>query len=452
MKRILPNPELVHRPGPGPVAVEQRSLPSLPLEMLENIFEFLEFRDTCSALQTYRDLYYPVRINHPFWERLFLRHFASPRIVPEQSWLQECEMQNRLMFNIIAGRCAVGVAEVEGNRGVSCFTKGENGCLIICFKNGTICSFNQKTGKLDVLQPSLHPNDASHSPKKVVCQGGLYAVEGEREIRVWELATGKNIFIYKPKGDWHSSPITRMELMDGRLLIEAFVDPLLPKMDRPDDKPITIEIFDLRSKSDPIILPLSSSPFAILLQGNTLYCAVDNLQNDPVNLELRPMDQRIDVWDLETKTGQSFLNVRFPTCSRSFEMCLFNKETLFLFSEDSHQIFEYDLANLSKYRYLILWGTPGIPGGFYKEHALPCFMKSLSFLFDKCLPEQFAYWSCIANDGGGVQRFGINEAFSSCPWVFNRGTLSFLNATRQRIFFLDFTASKESFLVGLLQC
>jgi hypothetical protein len=451
MKRVLPNPEQVHRPGPRPVAVEQPSLPSLPLEILENIFEFLEFKDTCRALQTYRDLYYPVRINNPFWEKLFLRHFPSSRIVPEQSWMKECETQNRLMSNIIAGRCTIRGAQVEMNHGVSCFTKGENGCLIICFKNGAISNYDLKTGKSDVLQLSPNPNDAFRCPKKVVCQGGLYAVEWEREVRVWELATGNNIFSFKSKGEGYLSQITitRMELMDGRLLIEESPSLLYPPgLDRPNDEPAcTIQIFDLKSKSAQITLPLSSSPLAVLLHGKTLYCAIDDL--DKASFDL--LAQRIDFWDLETKTCQTSLNVNFPPDSVSFEMSLFAEKTLFLFCKDSNLILEYDLANPLQWHNFPLWKAPGIPFGFCKEQALVRSTKNLSFLFDKCFSEQFAYWTCSARDGNAALNFRINQASKKGSWSFNQGILSFLSITQKQMFFLDFAASKEELLGRIVE-
>ena len=453
MKRILPDPTQDYPTGLRPVNpgdAYQHSLPSLPLEILKEIFKYLSYKDTSSVLRSYQAIY-PVRANNSFWEEFFGSHFSSPRIVPELSWEKECEMQDRLICNVIAGRCTLKGTVFDSY--LSCFAKDENGCYIIGFQNGEIRSLNLKTCESKLLQRSSRPTDVFFRPVKIVCQDGLYATQWDQMVYVWELETGKDVFSFQCKQEiGYSKNITRIEFIDGRLLIEESALP--HALDMFDKKPMyTLHIFDPKSKQDPIVLPLHFCPSAMTLQDKTLFCTSAESQTGPPDyITFTPLvKNKIHIFDLETKICQFSFDIKFPY-SFHLEMCIFEKKTLFLFSERTSLILECDAVNPLMNRYFTLWDAPGIPNGFCwgEEHSLPCSIKKLSFLFDRCFAKQFAYWSCFADKGAAAENFQIDEVCQDSSWVFNRGKLSFFSTDRSRMFLLDFTASKRELLAQIV--
>jgi hypothetical protein len=435
MKRVLPNPEFVHRPGPQmgtPIAAHQPSLPTLPLEIMENIFEFLEFKDTCSTLQSYQRLYCSVRLDNRFWERFFWSHFSFPRVAPQENWLKECEIQDRSMYNIITGRCTVNEFKPHGV--IACFARDEKGRFIVGFINGEIAVCDPKTGERDELC-NLDP------PQKILTLGGLYAVQYKKGVCVWELATQELTFSFEAQGGEFDEEIEGIDFMDGRLVIGVAVKiPAFSKNISDNEPTYIINIFDLKSKKDPIVWPFRVAPVAIALYGKTLACAFTGQPN-------------LCIWDLESKKGRGYSlpDLAIEPTTALLEMSFFSEKILFSFNAESSGAYRVDADDPFRSRYCHLWEPPGFPDGcdyslFSRclDYSLPCSTNELSFLFRKCIPQQFAYWE--RNGSAPFKKFLPEQASMTGPWIFDQRQFSFLSEDGRSIFSLDFTASKEEVL------
>jgi hypothetical protein len=448
MKRTLPNPGLVYpfvrQPG-GPVVPYQPSLPSLPLEIIKNIFEFLSVEDTCRTLQTYRDLYYPARIDNPFWQKFFLRHFSFPRVAPQGSWLNECEMQHRSMYNIIAGRCAVN--EFKTNDTITCFARDEKDRFIIGFGNGKITISNPKTNQQDLL--TLGEIDSTGFPQKIVCHGGLCAVQYEKSVCVWDLEIKEMAHSFQAQEEKFGDKIAKVDFADGRLLVEIALKLPIFSKDISDDEPTSlIKIFDLKSKEDPIVWSLKFSPLAMALNGNAFAAAFPGALNYDRGGGDEDEPDTIRTWNLKSGASLSRMligksNLR-PVVG-STEIHFFSEKELFWVTSRT-DVFMLHSEKAFKEKNYFLWESSAIPFKFQwgEDDSLPCSTKELSSLFSNCIPKQFALWNHTG--GAPFKSFLPQEASVRGPLTFEQRKLSFLDKEHTAIFSLDFTASKGELL------
>jgi hypothetical protein len=440
MKRVFPDPTQVYRPGPA----YQCSFSSLPLELVENICQFLMLEETCATLQTHRNIYYPARANDPFWQRFFLKHFSFPRIVPQGSWLNECETQYRSMYNIIAGRCTVNEFKPSGDD-IACFVRDEKGRFIVAFTNGQMSVCDPETNKQDEL-------GNWGVPRKMAYLDGLCAVQYyDNKVLVWELATKEITFSFEPKDNEFKETIHRMDFIDGRLVVGVAVTiPLFSENIQGNEPTYVINIFDLKSNSEPIICPLKDSPVAIDLCGKTLACVFPRATR-------YLGDQNIAIFDLEANVcrGRVTSALAKRPAAALLEVWIVSEKVALTLSGEKSFIRKIDVRNAQLSHPYYLWESPGIPDGFQwgKEGSLPYSTNEISFLFSKCLPKQFVHWDPRrqgtvppGSEGASFNNFLPQRVSSTGDYVFDQRKFSFLNEYRKVIFSLDFTASKEEIL------
>jgi hypothetical protein len=445
MKRTIPAPERgVCYPGSekGPHTIaEEHSFNSLPVEIVEHICTFLGPQDACSTFRTQTRFYYPVRENGAFWQRFFERYYYSPSPKqPGQSWLEACKEQNRMLFNIIAGRCTVETIPLDDKANL--FTRDDKGRFIIAYLDGSVKVFDPKTkGSVTLEEPSGAPLFL----EKMVYEDGLCALQWNKKISVWNLTTDpKKIFNLERNRDLN----VEIELIGGTLLVKN-----VPfNTASPEAKlSFTFQTFDLKSLKKDILgfklRPFKATIFNDNFNNKLLAVFKDNFLN--------PGADGIQVWDFQTKKCELHLPIKlppdFPRFSSSLEMC-YSPERGPLCSSENEAIYQFNLQNLSNSRKFCLWDSPGIPDGFRyrgKDSTLtiPFPIKELSFLFHKFLFQQFLHWG---------EAYGCAAIRNFLPRVrlephanlgtFHQGKLFCFSNNGKAIHCLDFTASREDVL------
>jgi hypothetical protein len=450
MKRINPNPEFVHRHPQAPqgnqVAADQLPLHTLPLEIIEIICQPFSLEETCATLQTHRNIYYPARANDPLWERLFLKHFSFPRVAPLESWLRECETQNRSMYNIIAGRCVI--SQFNTTDSIVCFARDQKGRFIIGFVNGKTTIFDPKTNEQVVLEPAT--TNALNFPKKIVCQDDLCAIQYEKKVCVWNLTTQQITSSFECQIEGFDKKIAKIAFVDGRLLVEeAVIIPTFSKNVSGNEVRYTIYIFDLKTNQHPIVLPLLFSPSNTTLHGKTLYCMCAGAP---------PKMNFLIFWNFESQSDP--IKLPYENLLPS-ESTVFEEGFLLALNEKADFFYNYNLKEIYKSYSYTLWGTPGIPSGFRwnADGSLPYSTKTLSFLFSKGLSTQFVHWDLMrrpgtvprGSEGVSFKNFLSQRVLTCSPCICDQRKVSILSGDSKGIISLDFTAPKVELLSQIVK-
>jgi hypothetical protein len=445
MKRVFPDSN--HQPvrRPAPVMAEEHSLNSLPVEIVEHICTFLGPQDTCSTFLTLTRFYYPVRENEAFWQRFFERYYYSPSPKqPGQSWLGACKEQNRMLFNIIAGRCTTETIPLDD--APSRFTRDDQGRFILAYLDGSVKVFDPKTKDSVTLEG---PHELY--VEKIVYGAGLCAVQWRGKICAWELATPpKKIFNWEYKEHIN----TKIELIGERLLIQS----THPHWSSPQVKSsFIIHVINLKLDhkrafpSKPLTRPIKTTVF-----GDKVFVVSTSA---PANFQgVSHFKCRLSVLDLNTNRCISTVPMELPQCfSDSLEMCYSPGHGLFGFSPRASLIHKFDFNKACNNKEFRLWQEPGIPDGFcYREEdstlTLPFPMKELSFLFHKCLFEQFYLWSNVILCNS-IKNFLPQVLLDSGAnrGMFHQGKLFSFSSNNKAIHCLDFTASREDVLKEIVK-
>jgi hypothetical protein len=443
MKRPDPITETSHR-YPAPVIAEEHSINSLPLDVIKYICGFLGPKDMWSILQA-RKYYYSVRGDEAFLQRFFNRCYFSPSPKkPEQSWLGACERADRMISNIAAGRCRIETTPLDGNLDgdPSLFTRDDQGRFIIAYSDGSVKVFDPKTKDSVTLE---EPNGLY--AEKIVYEAGLCAVSWGKKICAWELVTPpKKIF------NWENNKRinTEIKLIEGRLLIQRTHStwPFLHIK-----SPFVIQVINLKSghksvfPSEPLVRPINTTIF-----GDMLFVIYTSA---PAGVpDIPHFKCKISIINLNTNECFFTVPIELPQYfSNSLEVCHSPEFGLFFFNSDSDIIHKFDLKSGRDDKRFSLWKDPGIPDGFCywgedSKSPYSIHIKALSFLFHKCLVEQFLYWG---NLNRSIKNFLPSVPFYYRSGIFHEGKLFCFNKNSKEIHCLDFTASIRDVLEWIVE-